>query len=94
MSVAPLQQQAARLLALHDRRQVLVLPNVWDVASARVVEEAGFPALATSSVGSGLARAALTAARRAAVELRDSGTYSFTEGILTHAQVNALLGPR
>ena len=273
MSAAPLQQQAARLLALHDRRQVLVLPNVWDVASARVVEEAGFPALATSSagiaavlgyadgeqiprsemlgmvariaravrvpvtadleagygdaaqtvllaleagavgmnledgtaqgrlrsvdehaaevrraraaaegagvrfvinartdvyllgigepaarlaatverarayaeagascifvpgvrdeatiaalaqaiplplnvlagpgspplatlarlgvarvsVGSGLARAALTAARRAAVELRDSGTYSFTEGILTHAQVNALLGPR
>jgi 2-methylisocitrate lyase-like PEP mutase family enzyme len=29
----------------------LILPNVWDVASARVVEDAGFPAIATSSAG-------------------------------------------
>jgi 2-methylisocitrate lyase-like PEP mutase family enzyme len=28
-----------------------VLPNVWDVASARVIEEAGFAAVATSSAG-------------------------------------------
>jgi 2-methylisocitrate lyase-like PEP mutase family enzyme len=28
-----------------------VLPNVWDVASARIVEEAGFPAIATTSAG-------------------------------------------
>jgi len=28
-----------------------VLPNVWDVASARVIEAAGFPAVATSSAG-------------------------------------------
>jgi 2-methylisocitrate lyase-like PEP mutase family enzyme len=27
------------------------LPNVWDVASARIFEEAGFPAIATSSAG-------------------------------------------
>jgi 2-methylisocitrate lyase-like PEP mutase family enzyme len=30
---------------------VLLLPNAWDVASARVLEEAGFSALATTSAG-------------------------------------------
>jgi 2-methylisocitrate lyase-like PEP mutase family enzyme len=36
---------------LHDRRDVLVLPNCWDVPSARVFEDEGFPAVATSSAG-------------------------------------------
>src|SRR5204863_247839 len=36
---------------LHSGKPILVLPNVWDVASARIVEQAGFPALATSSAG-------------------------------------------
>lgn len=30
---------------------VLVLPNAWDVASARIFEEVGFPAIATTSAG-------------------------------------------
>jgi len=30
---------------------VLLLPNVWDVASARIVEESGFPAIASTSAG-------------------------------------------
>src|SRR5439155_991850 len=30
---------------------VLFMPNAWDVASARIVEQAGFPAVATSSAG-------------------------------------------
>jgi 2-methylisocitrate lyase-like PEP mutase family enzyme len=29
----------------------LVFPNAWDVASARIVEELGFPAIATTSAG-------------------------------------------
>jgi len=37
--------------ALHRGPEALVLPNVWDVASARIIEEAGFPALATTSAG-------------------------------------------
>jgi len=37
------------LLALHRPGRPLVLPNAWDVASARAVVEAGFPAVATSS---------------------------------------------
>lgn len=30
---------------------MLILPNAWDVASARVFEDAGFPAIATTSAG-------------------------------------------
>ena len=45
------QQKAEVFCALHSGREVLLLPNVWDVASARIVEEAGFPALATTSAG-------------------------------------------
>ncbi|MBZ5705414.1 MAG: isocitrate lyase/phosphoenolpyruvate mutase family protein [Acidobacteriia bacterium] len=37
--------------AMHRGPHVLLLPNVWDVASARVVEEAEFGAIATTSAG-------------------------------------------
>jgi 2-methylisocitrate lyase-like PEP mutase family enzyme len=43
--------KADKLRSLHTGREVLVLPNVWDVASARIVEECGFPAIATTSAG-------------------------------------------
>jgi 2-methylisocitrate lyase-like PEP mutase family enzyme len=36
---------------LHRGPGVLILPNAWDVASARIFEEAGFPAMATTSAG-------------------------------------------
>ncbi|GAA4923474.1 isocitrate lyase/phosphoenolpyruvate mutase family protein [Nonomuraea thailandensis] len=35
--------------ALHVAGDPLVLPNAWDATSARIVEAAGFPAVATSS---------------------------------------------
>src|SRR5207247_10420179 len=38
-----------QFLELHRGPQILILPNVWDAASARIVEAEGFPALATSS---------------------------------------------
>jgi 2-methylisocitrate lyase-like PEP mutase family enzyme len=40
---------ATRLHQLHDPSRILVLANVWDVATARLVEKAGFHAVATSS---------------------------------------------
>jgi 2-methylisocitrate lyase-like PEP mutase family enzyme len=40
---------AAALRALHVAGKPLVLPNAWDADSARLVEAAGFPAVATSS---------------------------------------------
>jgi len=36
---------------LHYGPKILVLPNVWDVASALILEEAGFGAMATTSAG-------------------------------------------
>ena len=44
-------EKAEVFRALHHRDRILVLPNVWDVASARLFEESGFPAIATSSAG-------------------------------------------
>jgi 2-methylisocitrate lyase-like PEP mutase family enzyme len=37
------------LRALHHAPKILVLPNAWDVTSARLLEDMGFPAVATSS---------------------------------------------
>ena len=42
---------ARELLDLHHRATPLVLPNAWDVASALLVQEAGFEAIATTSAG-------------------------------------------
>jgi 2-methylisocitrate lyase-like PEP mutase family enzyme len=36
---------------MHHGKSILLLPNAWDVASARVFEEAGFGAIATTSAG-------------------------------------------
>jgi 2-methylisocitrate lyase-like PEP mutase family enzyme len=43
-------QRAARFAALHDDGTFL-LPNAWDVGSARILEAAGFAAIATTSAG-------------------------------------------
>ncbi len=42
-------QMAQKFRALHAPGRFLVLPNAWDVASARVAEDAGAEAIATSS---------------------------------------------
>jgi 2-methylisocitrate lyase-like PEP mutase family enzyme len=44
-------EKTAELRKLHQGPRILVLPNAWDVASARIFEQAGFPAIATSSAG-------------------------------------------
>ena len=43
--------RADALRALHAAQEILVLPNAWDAASAKVFEAAGFPAIATTSSG-------------------------------------------
>jgi 2-methylisocitrate lyase-like PEP mutase family enzyme len=42
-------EKAERFRALHRGPPPLVLPNAWDVPSARLFEDAGFPAVATTS---------------------------------------------
>ena len=46
---------ASDLRALHVPGTPLVLPNAWDASSARLVQEAGFPVVATSSAAIALA---------------------------------------
>lgn len=36
---------------LHHSKRLFILPNAWDVPSARLFEDLGFPAVATSSAG-------------------------------------------
>jgi 2-methylisocitrate lyase-like PEP mutase family enzyme len=44
-------KKAEAFRAMHHGPNPLLLVNVWDVASARIVEEAGFRAIATTSAG-------------------------------------------
>jgi 2-methylisocitrate lyase-like PEP mutase family enzyme len=44
-------RKAEILRRLHSGPRILLLPNAWDVASARVLEELGYPAIATTSAG-------------------------------------------
>ncbi len=48
--------QAARFHEMHLPGQLLILPNAWDAASARLIEEAGSRAIATTSAGLAWAR--------------------------------------
>ncbi len=47
----PQRLKAEDLLRLHHGPHILVLPNAWDAASAKVFERAGFSAIATTSAG-------------------------------------------
>jgi len=50
VTTGPSTDKAAALLALHAGPG-FVLPNAWDAGSARVLEQVGFPAIATTSAG-------------------------------------------
>src|SRR5438270_13218027 len=49
MSAAP--EKSERFLALHHGAAPLLMPNPWDMGSARLLEAMGFEALATTSGG-------------------------------------------
>ncbi len=51
----PQKEKAARFRALHDGPGAFVIPNPWDVASARILDGLGFEALATSSAAAACA---------------------------------------
>lgn len=44
-------KKAEAFRAMHAGKEPLLLANVWDAASARIIEEEGFPAIATTSAG-------------------------------------------
>lgn len=45
------QEKAERFRALHARDGAFIIPNPWDRGSARLLEQAGFEALASTSAG-------------------------------------------
>lgn len=51
VDASSLRSRCALLRSLHVPGTPLVLPNAWDVASAKAVAAAGFPVVATSSAG-------------------------------------------
>jgi 2-methylisocitrate lyase-like PEP mutase family enzyme len=44
-------QKAEAFRALHARKQAFIIPNPWDVGTARILARLGFQALATTSAG-------------------------------------------
>jgi 2-methylisocitrate lyase-like PEP mutase family enzyme len=44
-------EKAGAFRSLHRRGDPVVLVNAWDAVSARIIEELGFPAIATTSAG-------------------------------------------
>jgi 2-methylisocitrate lyase-like PEP mutase family enzyme len=51
MSLSPQAKKAEQLRKLHHGPRILILANAWDVASARIIEDLGAPAIATTSAG-------------------------------------------
>lgn len=51
----PQKEKAAAFRKLHDGPGAFVIPNPWDIASARILDGLGFQALATSSAASACA---------------------------------------
>jgi 2-methylisocitrate lyase-like PEP mutase family enzyme len=51
MSHMPNPEHCRRFRELHAREQIFVMPNPWDVGSARLLASLGFEALATTSAG-------------------------------------------
>src|SRR5438552_927818 len=49
METAKQARKAEQLRKLHEGPRILILANAWDVISARIMEHAGFPAVATTS---------------------------------------------
>jgi 2-methylisocitrate lyase-like PEP mutase family enzyme len=44
-------EKAAAFRALHDRDGIFIIPNPWDIGTARLLAHLGFEALATTSAG-------------------------------------------
>lgn len=51
MNITDQKSKATAFRAMHHGSKVLLLPNAWDVASARIFENAGFGAIASTSAG-------------------------------------------
>src|SRR5260221_10092666 len=84
---------AMRFLGL-NRAGKLVLPNAWDAASARVFEEVGFPAIATTSAGIAYARGRRDGQQlRRGAMVREIGSIVAAVSVPVNADIEAGYGP-
>ena len=44
-------EQGRNFRALHERDRAFIIPNPWDIGTARLLAHFGFEALATTSMG-------------------------------------------
>lgn len=51
VNTTALRAKAETFATLHEGPEILVLPNCWDAGSAKILADAGFPAIATTSAG-------------------------------------------
>lgn len=49
--MSDLRAKAVAFRGLHEKGKAFLLPNAWDAASALILEDAGFPAIGTTSAG-------------------------------------------
>jgi len=49
-------EKGTRFRALHEGKSAFIIPNPWDVGTARILEHMGFEALATTSAGFAFSR--------------------------------------
>ena len=56
MDIRAQARKAEQFREMHHGPRMLVLPNAWDVVSARILEECGHPAIATSSAAVAFSR--------------------------------------
>ena len=79
---------------LHYGPDLLVLPNAWDAASARLLAAAGFPAIATTSAGIAFARGFSDGERIGRAEMiHDVARIAECVGVPVTADLEAGYGP-
>jgi 2-methylisocitrate lyase-like PEP mutase family enzyme len=50
-NTAPQAERGRRFRGLHERERAFIIPNPWDIGTARLLQNLGFEALATTSAG-------------------------------------------
>lgn len=51
MDVISQSRKAEQFVALHERKRAFIMPNPWDIGTARILEHVGFEAIATTGAG-------------------------------------------
>ena len=101
--MTPAQDRGQAFHRRHDSG-CFVIPNPWDVGSARALEQLGLVTLATVeqlaqagvrriSVGGALARAAWTGVPPSAHEIAKRGTFAGLSSAVPFGDINRMFGP-